>query len=345
MMRKILPPLFVVFVDNFCLALPMILFPALLLKPEWGFLPDQSLHIRGLCLGISFCVYPFAQFFAAPLLGDIADRCGRKKTLLLTLTGLTLAVCGTGVGIVMKSFWQITLWRFLNGFFSGNQVIALAALADVEPDEKKRGKLYGFYGTMLGISWNVAMLMGGYLLLPSPSLSYWIATVQSALGIWIVAAYFQETTKQSGPLKFDLFKGIHNVNRAFHMKSVHFLFGMYFLWALAWLALHPWVASYGIDIYHQHQSAIGWGLFSFGTAWTVSSLILNPLFIRWMPIQKILATSYALTALMMFGMSLITTFPIFIFFYCLAGIFAVIAMTNTLNYISLLAPDMKKAPF
>src|SRR5690242_8797039 len=72
-----------------------------------------------------------------PLTGFMADRLGRKKYLILSITGFTIvsALCGASV-----SLSEIVFFRLLQGIFGASLVpLSQAILADIFPPED-RGK-------------------------------------------------------------------------------------------------------------------------------------------------------------------------------------------------------------
>jgi MFS family permease len=89
---RVLPLYLVVFV-GFVGYSPMIaIFTPLLLRPDGGVLPrDDSLATRTIVLGIVLALYPLAQFFAAPGIGGLSNRFGRRRTLPFWATLVLLA--------------------------------------------------------------------------------------------------------------------------------------------------------------------------------------------------------------------------------------------------------------
>ena len=91
MKKYVLFPIFlIVFIDNFGYALAFNLLGPVLLKPEYGMMAASiSVNVKNVLLAIIFGVFPLAQFFTAPLIGEFADIYGRKRAFYITLLGLT----------------------------------------------------------------------------------------------------------------------------------------------------------------------------------------------------------------------------------------------------------------
>lgn len=72
-------------------------------------------------------LYAAAQFFAAPLLGKLGDRYGRRPVLLYSLLGSAVGYLMFGFG---GALW-VLLSRLIDGFSGGNMSVASAYIADI----------------------------------------------------------------------------------------------------------------------------------------------------------------------------------------------------------------------
>jgi DHA1 family tetracycline resistance protein-like MFS transporter len=78
-------------------------------------------------------IYAGAQFFAAPLLGKLSDRYGRRPVLLISIFGSALGYFLFGVG---GALWVLFLSRLIDGFTAGNASTA-SACCDVTPPQDR----------------------------------------------------------------------------------------------------------------------------------------------------------------------------------------------------------------
>ncbi|MFB6184990.1 MAG: MFS transporter [Haloarculaceae archaeon] len=114
--------------------------------------------------------YSGMQFLAAPLLGRISDRRGRRPVLLLSLTGSVLAWTLFGaaprlaVGAV-PVLAVLFLSRLLAGAMGGNIAAAQAYIADVTPPED-RAKGLGLLGAAFGLGFVFGPAIGGLVSSP-----------------------------------------------------------------------------------------------------------------------------------------------------------------------------------
>ena len=107
--------------------------------------------------------YPAAQFFAAPVLGALADSRGRRPVLLISQAGTLLswlvfagAYFVDGVGLVLG---LIALSRVVDGLTGGNASVAAAYIVDVT-DEEERTRTYAVQGAVTGLALLVGPALG-----------------------------------------------------------------------------------------------------------------------------------------------------------------------------------------
>jgi MFS transporter, DHA1 family, tetracycline resistance protein len=103
-------------------------------------------------------IYAICQFVAAPALGILSDRYGRRPILLICLIGSTIGYIIFGIG---GALWVLILGRVVDGLTGGDFSVLAAYVADVtEPEE--RGKFYSYVGAAVGVGTIVGPVIGGF---------------------------------------------------------------------------------------------------------------------------------------------------------------------------------------
>jgi DHA1 family tetracycline resistance protein-like MFS transporter len=103
-------------------------------------------------------VYGLCAFLAAPGLGVLSDRYGRRPLLLISLLGSAIGYFVFGIG---GALWVLFLGRIIDGLTGGNISILFAYVGDVTPAEQ-RGKVFGQVGAMIGVGFIIGPVLGGF---------------------------------------------------------------------------------------------------------------------------------------------------------------------------------------
>ena len=119
----------------------------------------EAIGAGAFVIGLLIAVYDFAELFAKPLAGFIADRSGMKLTLIV---GLGIFVLGSLLFLVVSPK-LLLLVRFVQG-------VGAAALSTVSITlvakyfETGRGKAFGIYNAIKGAGYVIAPALGGFLI-------------------------------------------------------------------------------------------------------------------------------------------------------------------------------------
>jgi DHA1 family tetracycline resistance protein-like MFS transporter len=133
-------------------------------------------------LGLLFTVYAAAQFLCARAWGRLSDRIGRRRVMLLTIAGTTLALLGLGLA---QSLVWLFVARALGGAFAANIGVASAYIADVTA-EQDRTRWMGMLGACFAIGFVLGPALGGVLSLFGYQVPMLAAAGLSALN-WVHA--------------------------------------------------------------------------------------------------------------------------------------------------------------
>lgn len=168
-------PLFVILAVSLLGTIGMgIVFPVLpfILKPYVGSTGDLALAV-----GAIDSVYAACAFIAAPLLGALSDRIGRRPVLVVSLLGSAVGWFVFGIG---GALWVFVLARVVDGLTAGDMSVAFAYLADITP-AKDRAKRFGLAGAVSGVGFLIGPALGGMLAPISLTLPIFLAAGITAI--------------------------------------------------------------------------------------------------------------------------------------------------------------------
>lgn len=118
----------------------------------------QTVGVGAFMIGLLIAVYDFAELFAKPTAGFIADRRGMKLTLL---TGLLIFVAGSFLFLVINPK-LLLLVRFTQGL--GAAALSTVSITLVAKYfSEGRGKAFGIYNAIKGAGYVIAPALGGFI--------------------------------------------------------------------------------------------------------------------------------------------------------------------------------------
>ena len=132
---------FVVLIDSVSFGIVLPVLPKLIVS-----LGDTDLSQASQTGGYLMFSYAAVQFFAAPVLGNLGDRYGRRPILLFSLLVLS-------IGYVLMSLAPTLTWlfvaRLIAGISSSTFALSYAYITDISPPEI-RAQRFGLVGAAFG---------------------------------------------------------------------------------------------------------------------------------------------------------------------------------------------------
>lgn len=151
----------VLFLDFFSFSAVIAFLPLFFLSTPHSFFSSSfSPNLRYILLGILSATYPIAQVIAAPLLGHLSDKIGRRGILLYSYIGNTVGYLLCGIGILTTSILYLFLGNFIAGLMGVNLSTTNAIISDVSVNEK-RSKFFAVSHLMLGIGFILGPFVAG----------------------------------------------------------------------------------------------------------------------------------------------------------------------------------------
>lgn len=278
---------FTFFVDNLSWSIVFPIFAPYFLDPENRlFSPDVSEATRATILGFFLMAFSFGQFLGAPLIGEYADRHGRKRALgvsvFCTLVGLALSAWS----METHNLYLLFFARLITGLFASNMAICLACVSDLSQDEKDKAKYFGYLSVFAGLSFVLGAFVGGKLSdrtvypLFSSNLPLWLAAGFTFLNFLFILFGFRETAQIDRSVKFDFLESFHNIRTALQTKKIKKIYVIYFLFLFSWTLVFQFSPVLVVARYAFTNSDIGNLALYMGICWAIGSGYLNKWLVR-----------------------------------------------------------------
>jgi DHA1 family tetracycline resistance protein-like MFS transporter len=184
-----------ILLDAMSFGLIMPVLPRLLMRVG-GIGLDQAISV-GAWMSLAMAL---GAFFAAPVLGGLSDRFGRRPVLLIALGGMAAQYA---VLAVADSLALIVLGRVLTGVFGGSYAPAQAAIADVTGPEE-RAKSFALVSAAFGVGFVAGPALGGLLSQFGERMPFVVALGLSAANLVYGMARFPETLGEENRRPFAL---------------------------------------------------------------------------------------------------------------------------------------------
>lgn len=235
----------------------------------------------GSTLGLLTGCYAVSQFAAAPLIGALSDRYGRRpviglcvagSVLGLTLFALTLslpwlqlwpAAASAGLPLVL-----LFLARIVDGVSGGTAATATAVLADISTPEN-RARAFGLIGVAFGLGFVLGPALGGWLAEINVILPAWAAAAFAMVNLVLVLVALPEThppeARQALPRKRDL-NPVTQLSRVFANPQVRRLCLAFLLFFMAFNGFTAVLVLY-------LKQAFGWTTGLAGVAFAIVGVV------------------------------------------------------------------------
>lgn len=142
-------------------------------------------------------VYAICVFFAAPGLGALSDRYGRRPLLLSCLLGSAIGYLVFGIG---GALWVLFVGRIIEGITGGSISTIFAYFADITPREH-RSKYFGWLSAFSGVGCVIGPTVGGLLAKFGYSVPMYFGALITLLNVIYGFLYMPESLDKKNRLK------------------------------------------------------------------------------------------------------------------------------------------------
>ncbi|MBB3905852.1 MULTISPECIES: MFS transporter [Anoxybacillaceae] len=142
-------------------------------------------------------VYAICVFFAAPALGALSDKYGRRPLLLVCLLGSAIGYFVFGIG---GALWVLFVGRIIEGITGGSIGTIFAYFADIIPPEQ-RTKYFGWMSAVVGAGTVIGPTLGGLLAKLGYSAPMYFGTIITLLNVVYGFLFMPESLDKNKRLK------------------------------------------------------------------------------------------------------------------------------------------------
>ncbi|KRE59928.1 MFS transporter [Paenibacillus sp. Soil750] len=142
-------------------------------------------------------VYALCVFFAAPVLGALSDKYGRRPLLLVCLLGSAVGYFVFGIG---GALWVLFVGRIIEGITGGSIGTIFAYFADIIPPEQ-RTKYFGWVSAVVGVGTVIGPTLGGLLAKFGYAAPMYVGALITLLNVVYGIFYMPESLVKKNRLK------------------------------------------------------------------------------------------------------------------------------------------------
>jgi len=307
------PLLLVLLIDGMGLGLVFPILNGLIFDKNAQFLSPtlQTGFIQNLIYGGVVSIFMLCWFFGAAILGDLSDKIGRKKSLLICLVGAFLSYALSAVAVIYHSLTLLIVGRIVAGFTSGSQPIAQAAIIDISPDQHKTRNI-GFILLALSIGFIVGPLFGG--ILSDKNIITWFnfstpfvfAALLSLLNIALLWWLFEETfVTRSTTLSINLYHALTIFISAFRDKDIKNLSIIFFLMVLGWSSFYSFISMFLLKTYHFTPTEVSFYMALMGVGFGIGNGYLSNFLAKLFPLENNTIASCIITGIMVLALAFV----------------------------------------
>jgi DHA1 family tetracycline resistance protein-like MFS transporter len=222
-----------------------------LVQPYMSSPGDQAIVVTLLTSVYAVCV-----FFAAPGLGALSDRYGRRPLLLVCLLGSAIGYFVFGIG---GALWVLFAGRIIEGIAGGSISTLFAYFADITPREQ-RTKYFGWVSAVAGVGAAIGPALGGLIAKFGYSAPMYFGAVITLLNVAYGFFFMSESLDKNNRLKTITFVRLNPFTQLVNVLSMKSLKRLFVSAFLLWIpngSLQAVFSQFTIDTFNLVPALIG----------------------------------------------------------------------------------------
>ncbi len=273
------------FVDNVSWAVVFPIFAPYFLDPH-NFSPEVSSGTRTMILGFFLMAFSLGQFLGAPVIGEYADKHGRKKALTISVFFTLIGLALSAWSMQINNLYLLFAGRLITGIFASTTTVCLSCVSDLSENEKAKVKNFGYLSMIAGLAFVLGAFLGGKLSDKSISASFsanvplWLAAGLTFINFFFVLFGFQETSIIHPNVRFHLLESFHHIKIALQTEKIKRIYSVYFLFLFAWTVLLQFFPVLTVEKFAFTNSNIADLALFMGICWAIGSGYLNKLLVH-----------------------------------------------------------------
>ena len=201
-------------------------------------------------------VYAVCVFLAAPGLGALSDKYGRRPLLLICLLGSAIGYLIFGTG---GALWVLFVGRIIEGITGGSISTIFAYFADIIPRDQ-RTKYFGWISAVVGVGTIIGPTLGGLLAKFGYSVPMYFGAIVTLVNVVYGFLYMPESLNKNNRLKEITFVRLNPFTQLASILSIKNLKRLLVSAFLLWIpngSLQAIFSQFTMDTFNWKPALIG----------------------------------------------------------------------------------------